>query len=95
MGAPGFNSRQDQETFPFSEGPDGNEAFPVCCLLSTGCLRRRDADHSPPSSAEVVSEWRCTSSGRIAVMLRTGATVCPVIGLVQANLSGLFSSLME
>jgi len=30
----------------------------------------RDADHSPPSSAEVENEWSCASSGHIALMLR-------------------------
>jgi len=95
LGAPGFNSWQDQETFPFSKGPDGNEAFPACCLLNTGCLRDGKPDHSPPSSTEVENECSCTSPGRIALMLRTGTAVCPVIPLVQVKLSSLFPSLME
>jgi hypothetical protein len=41
----------------------GSEAHPACCTMGTGgpfpgCKARpgRDADHSPPSSAEVVNE---------------------------------------
>jgi hypothetical protein len=41
----------------------GSEAHPACCTMGTGCpfpggkaRSGRDADHSPPSSAEVVDE---------------------------------------
>jgi hypothetical protein len=75
MGTPGFNFRQDQETFSFSEGPDGNEALPAYCSLSAGWSLGQDADHLPPSSVEVENEWSCTSSGHITLMMRTETTV--------------------
>jgi hypothetical protein len=36
----------------------GSGAHPACCTMGTGGKARpgRDADHSPPSSAEVVNE---------------------------------------
>jgi hypothetical protein len=63
-GRSGFNPRQGQRTFPLVSvtRPALEPTQPivewVCGVLSPGLMRGRgrDADHSPPSSAEVENE---------------------------------------
>jgi hypothetical protein len=63
-GRSGFDPRQGQRIF-FSSlcVQTGSEAHPASCTMGTGgpflgdkARPGRDADHSPPSSAEVVNE---------------------------------------
>jgi hypothetical protein len=59
----GFDLRQGQRIFPLASVQTGSEAHQASCTMGTGGPFRggkarpgRDADHSPPSSAEVVNE---------------------------------------
>jgi hypothetical protein len=56
--------QQGQRIFPLASVQTGSGAHPASCTMGTGgpfsggkARPGHDADHSPPSSAEVVNEW--------------------------------------
>jgi hypothetical protein len=55
----GSSSGTGQETFLSPERPD-RLGGPYSPLFKGYRRRVREFDHSPPSSAEVKNEWRCT-----------------------------------
>jgi hypothetical protein len=57
---PGFEPRWEGEIFHIH--PDRPEAHPPCCTIGTGYLLRRAVGWVVAFSAEVVNEWRCTST---------------------------------
>jgi hypothetical protein len=67
-GRPGFDSRQVMKFFSIHHvqagpGPTQPPVQWVPRALSPGLKRpEREADNSPPSSAEVKNAWRCTSA---------------------------------
>jgi hypothetical protein len=75
-GRPGFNSRQELRIFLFFTAgcPYRLVAHPTSYPMNTGVISqglkrpRREADHSPPSSAEVKNAWSCTSTHQYVFM---------------------------
>jgi hypothetical protein len=69
-GRPGFDPPTDAEDFSSNLCVQtGSGAHPASCTMGTGgsfpggkARPGRDADHSPPSSAEVKKEWGYTCS---------------------------------
>jgi hypothetical protein len=62
-GRSGFDLRRGQRVLPLASVQTGSGAHPASCTMGTGVLSPgvnvrpgRDADHSPPSSAEVENE---------------------------------------
>jgi hypothetical protein len=72
-GRPGFDSRQEPDFSPCHRVLTGSGAHPASYPLGTGGLSlvvehpRHEADHSPPSSAEVKNSWSYTSTPRICL----------------------------
>jgi hypothetical protein len=67
-GRPGFDSRQGQD-FYFYSGHTGSGAHPASYPMGAVVKRPgREADHSPPTSAEVKNTWIYTSTPPYAFM---------------------------
>ena len=63
----GLASRYEQDIFSKTSKPAQSPARTLIQLVTTGSTTeakrlKREADHSPPSGAEVNNEWNCNST---------------------------------